>query len=153
MTTSSCRGFVYATAVMGVTGARTATTDLAGAAGRPDARASAPTCRSGWASASATATRPPRWRPTPTAVIVGSAFVRTLLDHADDEAAGLRRWRALTEDLAPGAYVRALGRAVAPGGRPARCSLDRLRQRRRRRPAPAARHRARPAVRGLRRRR
>ena len=35
-------------------------------------------------------------------VIVGSAFVRTLLDHPDDRAAGLRALRALTEDLAGG---------------------------------------------------
>ena len=30
MTTAACRGFVYATAVMGVTGARATTSDLAG---------------------------------------------------------------------------------------------------------------------------
>jgi tryptophan synthase alpha chain len=35
-------------------------------------------------------------------VIVGSAFVRTLLDHAGDEAAGLEALRALTADLAEG---------------------------------------------------
>jgi tryptophan synthase alpha chain len=35
-------------------------------------------------------------------VIVGSAFVRTLLDHPDDRAAGLRALTALTEDLASG---------------------------------------------------
>ncbi len=35
-------------------------------------------------------------------VIVGSAFVRVLLDHADDRAAGLRALTALTEDLAGG---------------------------------------------------
>ncbi len=35
-------------------------------------------------------------------VIVGSAFVRVLLDHADDRAAGLRALAALTEDLAGG---------------------------------------------------
>ncbi len=35
MTTAACRGFVYATAVMGVTGARESTSDLAGAAGGP----------------------------------------------------------------------------------------------------------------------
>ena len=33
MTTAACRGFVYATAVMGVTGARTTTSDLAGPLG------------------------------------------------------------------------------------------------------------------------
>ena len=35
-------------------------------------------------------------------VIVGSAFVRALLDHPDDRAAGLRALTALTEDLAEG---------------------------------------------------
>ena len=35
-------------------------------------------------------------------VIVGSAFVRVLLDHADDRPAGLRALAALTEDLAGG---------------------------------------------------
>ena len=35
-------------------------------------------------------------------VIVGSAFVRTLLDHPDDEAAGLESLRSLTADLAEG---------------------------------------------------
>ena len=35
-------------------------------------------------------------------VIVGSAFVRALLDHPDDRAAGLRALTALTEDLAGG---------------------------------------------------
>ena len=35
-------------------------------------------------------------------MIVGSAFVRALLDHPDDEAAGLEALRALTADLAEG---------------------------------------------------
>ena len=35
-------------------------------------------------------------------VIVGSAFVRALLDHPDDRAAGLRALTALTADLAAG---------------------------------------------------
>ena len=35
-------------------------------------------------------------------VIVGSAFVRVLLEHADDRAAGVRALAALTEDLAGG---------------------------------------------------
>jgi tryptophan synthase alpha chain len=35
-------------------------------------------------------------------VIVGSAFVRALLDHADDRVAGLRALAALTADLADG---------------------------------------------------
>jgi tryptophan synthase alpha chain len=35
-------------------------------------------------------------------VIVGSAFVRTLLDHADDASAGLTALSTLTADLADG---------------------------------------------------
>jgi tryptophan synthase alpha chain len=35
-------------------------------------------------------------------VIVGSAFVRALLDHPDDLAAGRKALSALTEDLARG---------------------------------------------------
>ena len=35
-------------------------------------------------------------------VIVGSAFVRALLDHPDDRTAGLKALTALTEDLAGG---------------------------------------------------
>jgi tryptophan synthase alpha chain len=35
-------------------------------------------------------------------VIVGSAFVRCLLDHEGDEAAGLEALRGLTADLAEG---------------------------------------------------
>ena len=35
-------------------------------------------------------------------MIVGSAFVRCLLDHAGDEAAGLEALRSLTADLAEG---------------------------------------------------
>ena len=66
MTTAACRGFVYATAVMGVTGARTSDLRPGRPAGRPDARRP-PTCRSASGSASATATRRPRSRRTPTA--------------------------------------------------------------------------------------
>ena len=56
----------------------------------------------GVGSASATATRPPRSRGYADGVIVGSAFVRALLDHPDDEAAGLEALRGLTADLAEG---------------------------------------------------
>ena len=38
-------------------------------------------------------------------MIVGSAFVRILLDHAGDEAAGLDALRDLTADLAEGCAV------------------------------------------------
>ncbi len=66
MTTAACRGFVYATAVMGVTGARD---DLQRP--RRAARRAHPhrdrRCPSASGSASPTATRPPRWRASPTA--------------------------------------------------------------------------------------
>ena len=58
--------------------------------------------RSASGSASAPATRRPRWRRTPTGSSSGSAFVRALLDHADDPAAGIAALRTLTEDLADG---------------------------------------------------
>ena len=63
-TAAACRGFVYATAVMGVTGARTSTSDLAGPL--VERTRAVPTCRSVSGSASPTATRPRRWRRTPT---------------------------------------------------------------------------------------
>ena len=69
MTTAACRGFVYAAAVMGVTGARRTTSDLSGplvARARPPSRDRAPSCPSRSAWASATATRRPRSRRTPT---------------------------------------------------------------------------------------
>ncbi len=100
MTTAACRGFVYATAVMGVTGARTTTSDLAGPlVARTRAVSDLPVgvglgVGDGDQAASVAAYAD--------GVIVGSAFVRTLLDHADDRAAGLAALRALTEDLADG---------------------------------------------------
>ena len=108
-TVSASRGFVYATAVMGVTGARTTTSDLAGPL---VARTRAAVERQGTGlpigvglgvsngeQAAAVAAHAD-------GVIVGSAFVRTLLDHADDRAAGLKALRVLTEDLARGVRVR-----------------------------------------------
>jgi tryptophan synthase alpha chain len=100
MTTAACRGFVYATAVMGVTGARATTSELA-----PPlvARAKATTdlpigvglgISSGDQAAEVAAYAD--------AVIVGSAFVRSLLDAGSDREAGLAGLRTLTEDLARG---------------------------------------------------
>lgn len=100
MTTAACRGFVYATAVMGVTGARTTTSDLAGPlVARTRAVSDLPVgvglgVGNGDQAASVAAYAD--------GVIVGSAFVRTLLDHADDRTASLAALRALTEDLADG---------------------------------------------------
>jgi len=100
MTTAACRGFVYATAVMGVTGARATTSELAGPlVARTRAATELPIgvglgVSNGDQAADVAAYAD--------GVIVGSAFVRVLLDHPDDPAAGLRALTALTEDLAAG---------------------------------------------------
>jgi tryptophan synthase alpha chain len=104
MTTAASRGFVYATAVMGVTGARTTTSDLAGPlvartrALSPEG-ASLPVGVGLGVSNGAQAAEVAAYAD---GVIVGSAFVRVLLDHLDDRAAGLKALTALTEDLAGG---------------------------------------------------
>ncbi len=100
MTTAACRGFVYATAVMGVTGARTTTSDLAGPlVARTKATTSVPVGVGLGVSNGAQAADGAAYAD---GVIVGSAFVRALQDHAGDRAAGLAALRALTTDLAAG---------------------------------------------------
>jgi len=100
MTTAACRGFVYATAVMGVTGARASTSDLAGPlVARAKATTSLPIGVGLGVSNGAQAAEVAGYAD---AVIVGSAFVRTLLDAGTDRQAGLAALRALTEDLADG---------------------------------------------------
>jgi tryptophan synthase alpha chain len=100
MTTAACRGFVYATAVMGVTGARTTTSDLAGPlVARAKATTDLPVCVGLGVSTGDQAAEVASYAD---GVIVGSAFVRTLLDHADDPAAGITALRSLTADLADG---------------------------------------------------
>lgn len=109
MTTAACRGFVYATAVMGVTGTRTSTSDLAGPL---VARTKAAIAQQGidlpvgvglgvsnGAQAAEIAAKDGIGAD---GVIVGSAFVRTLLDHPDEPGEGLRALARLTEDLARG---------------------------------------------------
>jgi tryptophan synthase alpha chain len=100
MTAASCRGFVYATAVMGVTGAREASSDLAAplvertravtdlpvAVGLGVSNGDQAATVAGYADG----------------VIVGSAFVRRLLDAGTDSQAGLRSLGELTRDLARG---------------------------------------------------
>lgn len=109
MTVAASRGFVYATAVMGVTGARTSTSDLAG----PLVARTKKALRDlgsdlpvgvglGVSNGDQAAEVAAKDGIGADAVIVGSAFVRVLLDHADDRAAGLRALTALTEDLARG---------------------------------------------------
>ena len=100
MTTAASRGFVYATAVMGVTGARASTSDLAGPL---VARAKATTdLPIGVGLGVSDGNQAAEVAGYADAVIVGSAFVRTLLDAGSDRAAGLAALRALTEDLAEG---------------------------------------------------
>ncbi|GAA1961047.1 tryptophan synthase subunit alpha [Nocardioides panacihumi] len=100
MTTAACRGFVYATAVMGVTGARTTTSDLAAPlVARTKSTTDLPVgvglgVSNGDQAAAVAAYAD--------GVIVGSAFVRALLDHAGDRSAALGALTTLTEDLAAG---------------------------------------------------
>ncbi len=99
MTTGACRGFVYATAVMGVTGARASTSDLAGPlVARTRATTDLPVGVGLGVSNGAQAAEVAAYAD---GVIVGSAFVRCLLDH-DDRSAALKALTALTEDLARG---------------------------------------------------
>jgi tryptophan synthase alpha chain len=99
MTTAACRGFVYATAVMGVTGARAATSDLAAPlVGRARATTSTPVAVGLGVSNGEQAAEVAAYAD---GVIVGSAFVRCLLDH-DDPTAALAALSALTDDLAQG---------------------------------------------------
>jgi len=100
MTAAASRGFVYATAVMGVTGARATTSELAGPlVARTKAVTDAPVAVGLGVSNGEQAADVAAYAD---GVIVGSAFVRVLLDHADDRAAGLRALTSLTEDLAGG---------------------------------------------------
>ena len=103
MTTAACRGFVYATAVMGVTGARATTSDLAGPL---VARTQTAIRDQGLALPVAvglgvsTGEQAAEVASYADGVIVGSAFVRCLLDH--EGAAGIAALETLTDDLARG---------------------------------------------------
>jgi tryptophan synthase alpha chain len=99
MTTAACRGFVYATAVMGVTGARATTSSLAGPlVERTRAVTDLPV---GVGLGVSTGDQAAEVASYADAVIVGSAFVRALLD-ATDRQSGLAALRGLTADLAEG---------------------------------------------------
>jgi tryptophan synthase alpha chain len=106
MTAAACRGFVYATSVMGVTGAREETSRVAPAlVGRVRQVTDTPVAvglgvRDG-AQAAAVAGYAD-------GVIVGSALVRSLLDAADVDS-GLVALRALTADLAAGVRTADVG--------------------------------------------
>ncbi len=100
MTTAQCRGFVYATAVMGVTGARTSSSELAAPlVARTRRTTDLPI---GVGLGVSNGAQAAELAAHADGVIVGSAFVRTLLDAGSDRAAGLAALRALTRDLAEG---------------------------------------------------
>ncbi|MFN8195032.1 MAG: tryptophan synthase subunit alpha [Nocardioidaceae bacterium] len=100
MTVAHCRGFVYATAVMGVTGARSTTSELAAPlVARTRAATDLPI---GVGLGVGTGAQAAEVAAYADGVIVGSAFVRTLLDHAGDHGAGLRALSTLTTELAQG---------------------------------------------------
>ncbi len=98
MTVEHASGFVYATAVMGVTGARDSTSDLAGPlVARTRAVTDLPVGVGLGVSNGKQAAEVASYAD---GVIVGSAFVRALLDNPG--ADGLKALAALTEDLAAG---------------------------------------------------
>ena len=105
LTTAASRGFVYATGIMGVTGTTQAT--AAGVAPliertkalSPNGGADLPVGVGVGVSTGAQAADLAKYAD---GVIVGSAFVRTLLEHPDDRAAGLAALKALTQELAEG---------------------------------------------------
>ncbi|NGN91438.1 tryptophan synthase subunit alpha [Nocardioides sp. KC13] len=104
MTTAQCRGFVYATAVMGVTGARAKTSELAAPlVARTRQTTDLPVGVGLGVSNGAQAAEMAAYAD---GVIVGSAFVRTLLDNRSDEQAALKALAHLTEDLAAGVRAR-----------------------------------------------
>jgi tryptophan synthase alpha chain len=104
MTVQACRGFVYATSVMGVTGARAQTSHRAPAlVARVKQATTLPVGVGLGVSNGAQATEVAEFAD---GVIVGSAFVRCLLDARDDTAAGVTAVRDLAEDLAGGVRAR-----------------------------------------------
>ena len=99
MTTAASRGFVYATGVMGVTGGKQATGDVVRPLiERTKATTDLPV---GVGVGVSTGEQAAQFAQYADGVIVGSAFVRTLLE-APDRATGLRNLAALTEELAAG---------------------------------------------------
>jgi tryptophan synthase alpha chain len=100
MTTAACRGFVYATAVMGVTGARASTSSLAGPL--VDRTRKVTDLPVGVGLGVSTGDQAAEVAAYADGVIVGSAFVRRLLDAGHDRRTGLESVRELTRELAAG---------------------------------------------------
>ena len=100
MTVGQCRGFVYATALMGVTGARTAVSrqapDLVARVRRAD-----PDMPVGVGLGVGNGAQAAEVAAFADGVIVGSALIRCVLE-APDQAEGERKLRALSAELAQG---------------------------------------------------
>ncbi|OJF13297.1 tryptophan synthase subunit alpha [Couchioplanes caeruleus] len=100
MTVANCRGFVYATALMGVTGARTSVSSQA-----PElvarVRAADPEMPVGVGLGVGTGAQAAEVASFADGVIVGSALIRCVLD-APDLATGHQRLRTLSAELAAG---------------------------------------------------
>ncbi|MBE3009456.1 tryptophan synthase subunit alpha [Microbispora sp. NEAU-D428] len=97
--TACCTGFVYAASLMGVTGAReTVSSSAEGLVKRTKANTSLPVCVGLGVGNGAQAAEVAAYAD---GVIVGSAFIRRLLD-APDEKSGLAAVRELASELARG---------------------------------------------------
>ncbi len=111
-TVRACRGWVYATAVMGVTGARTSTSSLAPAL-VARIRAAVPDALVGVGLGVSNGAQAREVTGFADAVIVGSALVKTLLEAEDAGDPGdLRELRAVVADLAAGVRE---GQPLDPG--------------------------------------
>jgi tryptophan synthase alpha chain len=98
--TAAGSGFVYAASLMGVTGTRASVSrEAAELVRRTRATTALPVCVGLGVS---NATQAAEVATFADGVIVGTAFVKALLDHGDDETAGLRALRALAGELADG---------------------------------------------------
>ncbi|MGK5530373.1 tryptophan synthase subunit alpha [Streptomyces sp. URMC 129] len=98
--TAAGSGFVYAASLMGVTGTRESVgRDAADLVRRVRTTTELPVCVGLGVSNAAQAAEVAAFAD---GVIVGSAFVQRLLDHAGDEEAGVTALRALAADLAAG---------------------------------------------------
>ena len=102
--TDAGSGFVYAASLMGVTGTRASVGEqAAGLVRRTRATTSLPVCVGLGVSNAAQAAEVAAFAD---GVIVGSAFVKRMLDHDGDRPAGLAAVRALAAELAEGVRKR-----------------------------------------------
>jgi tryptophan synthase alpha chain len=100
--TRHCRGFVYAVSLMGITGTRAAvSSDAAGLVARIKAQTDIPVAVGLGVSTGDQAREVAAYAD---GVIVGSAFVRCLLD-APDPASGIEAVRSLTAELSTGTHT------------------------------------------------